>query len=98
MKSIYKYRLPLVTRGYIDLPTDHYIIKAGFKDGVLFLWAEIETVNSASERVHYSIEGTGRAMDADVVDSFTHYDTLFNGGFVWHLYLKNDSSQPTSER
>lgn len=86
MKTIYKYNIP--HNGKITLPVDHTILKFGYQYEQLCMWA---LVDSECEKVlrQFKVVGTGWNLD-EMGDGWTYMETLFENGFVWHVFMKEE--------
>ena len=78
MKTIYKYNT-----GEILLPQGAIVRKAGMQNGMIALWAEVDT-DAPDEHRHFVAYGTGWEIATD--RNHCYIDTVFDGPFVWHVY------------
>lgn len=78
MKTIYKYNT-----GEVTMPKDAKVLKAGIQNGVVYVWAEVDTKAPIEER-HFVVYGTGWEIATD--RNLSYIDTVFDGPFVWHVY------------
>ena len=84
MKIVYKYPLEhLITN--IQLAKDAKIIKANYQNGIVHLWAETQTIIEETIPRRFRLFGTGE----DIPENSIYIDTVFDGGFVWHIYELN---------
>lgn len=79
-RTIYKYH---VCNTY-KLPAGAKPLLVGMQHGEICMWAEVET-DKPLVPVEFHIQGTGEVLP----DNPGFYQgTVFNGSFVWHIYLK----------
>lgn len=82
MKVIYKYILTFGEPRVIDLPKDSKFVLAGFQNGNLCVWFEIETKNKSEiEQREFTIWPTGIEYPCNQ----QHVASLQDGSFVWHI-------------
>lgn len=90
MKTIYKYHLQLDSKIAVQMPEDAHILKIAFQgdpyNGDLFLWALIDTVKPMKD-YHLTMYGTGHPFS---VNNSVYLDTVFQGSFVWHIFLDKE--------
>ena len=82
MKTIHKYKIDENTdslRSYEGMKPLH----ADYQGGFLCLWAEVDTT-AKDVNVPFRVIGTGFTLPSD---NFTHFATVQNPPFVWHIYL-----------
>ncbi len=94
MKTIYKYPLKLVDTQRIKIPKGSVVISAQVQDGVICLWAEVDTDKPLVEPLVYVV-GTGQPLpeqecwfDGDEQHFNLYIDTVQLNGFVWHIYVE----------
>jgi hypothetical protein len=84
MKTIYKYRIPMLDSFTIAMPKGAKVLHFSIdqKDGLMYVWAEINTYNGL---VHKGFEliGTGNPI-MSVIKKYI--GTVQKDGFVWHLF------------
>ena len=87
MKTIYKYQIPM--SGIVVLPAEYKILKFGIQQETICLWA---LVDSETERIakEFVVVGTGWNLDDKLDDRWQHMETLFENGFVWHVFMKEN--------
>ena len=82
-KKIYKYRLDVETK--LELPIGSKILSVKSQNGVIFLWAIVDTdvLNLDREVRTFIILGTGHTVPNL---SLCFIDTCIIGDFVWHVF------------
>lgn len=69
MKKIYKYSVPIKEKYVIQLPKDAQIIRVEDVDGLFFLWAIVDTDESAElENRYLEFYKTGQEIPTDLAD------------------------------
>ncbi len=83
--KIYKYALNKDVEQTISLPKEAEILKVEMQNNKLCLWASfpIENENSSIKRA-FQVVGTG--WDFDKLLGMIYLDTVFDRGFVWHIF------------
>ena len=82
MRTIFTYQLELVDKQIIVMPDKAEIISSQSKDGILCLWAIVETDNNPIRRTFF-IVGTGHMLPNT---ELKHIQTIHDRGFVWHVF------------
>lgn len=84
MIKIFKYPLEITKQQGLSLPTGAKILKVDMQHSKLYLWAQVVDGTGSEELRHFCIHGTGQ----EIVDAHLqrHLATVFDGGFVWHVY------------
>jgi len=82
MKTIYKYPLVITDLQTIQLPISAVILTAKEQNGILQLWAEVETDNELEERI-IEIFGSGNPIERH---RRVYIATIIQTIFVWHIY------------
>lgn len=77
MKTIYKYKL-----GELLLPAGAKVLTAGKQNDEFYIWAEIDTEQTPEHRT-FAVYGTGWDMPEE---NRCYIATVFDNGFVWHVY------------
>jgi hypothetical protein len=89
VKTIWKFELPKVGENAVDMPANSKLLRAGFQQDLLVLWAEVAPMEPKTVRRIY-VAGTGEDFDRD--DVMTHVDTAAQDGlYVWHIYDGGES-------
>jgi len=83
-KTIYKYPLEITDVQQIEMPLTSNILTAQMQNGVLCLWAAVETSDRLEKRTIF-IFGTGNPMLGGVT-SRDYIATVQDGKFVWHIF------------
>lgn len=60
------------------------LLKIGYQNDILMLWYSKKVDNEATEKRTFRIMGTGHQIDA--IDGVNYIDTVFQDGFVWHIF------------
>lgn len=82
MKTIYKYPV----HPAIDLPMDAEIIDFSEQNGILYLWALVDT-NTIIEKRNFLYLGTGYEIPLEPETEFKYIKTTHaKNGLVWHLF------------
>ena len=82
MKTIYKYPL-LDWSQTIQLPKDAQVLTAAKQGDNVFVWALVDTTNEPEPRT-FTIIGTGNEIVQN--GNLHHINTIFDNGFVWHIF------------
>ena len=93
MLTIYKYQLDKIDGGkmIIKMPEYANIIHLGVQNGIICLWAEVDTDDKIEDRM-FRIFGTGHEIEGDGLDYIgtVHMNhkasALETIHFVWHVY------------
>lgn len=84
MRTVWKYKIPLVDTVWLELPVGAKILKVAQQGEGVFLWALVDP-EAPRDYVHLRVAGTGHEIaqdDAEHVDSF-----LMDGGrLVFHVF------------
>lgn len=79
---IYKYELPITDHPIVRMPYKAEVLKAGFQDEKLYIWAKVNINNNLQDHF-FRIYGTGHDHD----EHKDYIDTVFSkDGLVWHIY------------
>jgi len=91
--TIHKYPL-FAYRPNVEMPKNAVIIKVGIQNGILHLWAVVDT-DEEKETREFIVYGTGWELEDGVQD---YLGTVFDGdGYVWHLFEKISDAPIPSE-
>lgn len=83
-RAIYKYELPLYSEfTTFNVPQGFHILSAQVQNGLICIWAEVDTTVDGVETVRFRLVGTGWLVD---LEGWTYIDTVQLGEFVWHIY------------
>lgn len=83
MKRIYKYEIPLIAISYVVMPQSAKLLKIGFQEEALFVWALVDVELPLCDR-HFRIIGTGWDYHIKIGE---YIDTVFqSNGLVWHIF------------
>ncbi len=85
MKKIYKYRLTLIDRQYINMPIGYEILSVQVQDNDLVLWALVSP-EMKNARVPIEINGTGNMIHEHEGESKKYLATIQMNYFVWHVF------------
>ena len=89
MYKIFKYEIKISDISYVELPKDSKILKYGEQNCSIYLWAIVDTEKElVNKRFH--ILGTGTALPRSFIVNTNHCDTVFIGGFVWHIFEEKE--------
>jgi len=80
-KAIWKFPLRIDDRQIVRMPRDAVILSCQFQDGILCLWAEVDPLNSRTDRT-FAVVGTGHPYDF----YGTFIATAQQPPFVWHVF------------
>lgn len=87
-RSIYKYQLRADGGAQVlYMPHGALVKKVGFQNGYICIWAIVNTAQTAVTRHVYEVFGTGHPIPKEP----TYVETVFEEGFVWHLFEWKDS-------
>lgn len=101
---VYKYHLeikPDTEVGIVSaiLPVVCEFLKVGFQDRQLYLWALVESEARPDCAVRFLVLGTGwNKPEASPLKTWQHFDTIFDGPFVWHVFQELDTLPDPEER
>ena len=90
MKTIWKYPLEITGIQTIELPGHANILSVKDQNGILTLWAELDTEDKSLHSVDIYIVGTGNPItfETKYMESPQYFDSVIMGSFVWHVYIK----------
>lgn len=83
MKVIYKYPLVLTDEQIITVPAGKQFLCAQVQNGVITLWARVET-NAPPEYAAIRIYGPGHPIPDE--DTLAYIGTVELNGNVWHVF------------
>ncbi len=83
-KVIWKFAVPFLHSGEIEMPTGAEIIHVAMQRGGLCMWAKVDPDAMVIER-EFMVEGTGQPPNRRLHDA-THRGTVFEGSMVWHVF------------
>lgn len=86
MKTIYKYKLPLVFSSTILMPEGAEIlaIQIQLHDNEICMWAMVDLNNVMTQRC-IETYGTGHELPEDIKEH-KYIATVQQNGFVWHFF------------
>ena len=88
MKTIYKYRVA----DKVEIPASAQILHYGIDpNGIICLWALIDTEEIKTKTKEYVIIGTGWPLDEMIQENECHYNfvaTVNEGLYMWHIFEK----------
>ena len=85
MRTVYKYDLEIKAgQQKVWMPKFGTIIAVEIQRGKLCIWYEHETGREKTEYA-FQVFGTGFPLPEDIPTTFLK--TVFDGPFVWHVYL-----------
>lgn len=82
MKTIWKYPIALADEQIIHFPVGANFLTAQ-KQGVICIWAEVESDQTKMVPVKIFVLGTGHPKPEAAA---TYLGTIQDGGFVWHVF------------
>ena len=85
MKTIYKYQL-LKAICEIQMPIGSRILDVQVQNGVICLWATVDTALMPETRI-FQIIGTG---DSEVDNCHNYIGTVQQDSFVWHIFERKE--------
>lgn len=88
MNTIYKYNLEITDRQYIHMPDKYKILSVQEQNGLLTMWAIVDT-NQPTSGAQIHIIGTGNPIDEPdkLFEYWEFIDTVqSNNGLVWHVF------------
>lgn len=84
MRTIWKFTFKLNSVVEVQMPDRARVIHVGEQNGLLCLWAMVDTENQLTAR-RFRIFGTGHPLSTDVKES--HFiGTVFQSIYVWHVF------------
>jgi hypothetical protein len=97
MKTIWKYKLPVLDEFHVDIPAGARILTAQVQHNELNLWALVDTEATVIP-YNFAILGTGNPIDDSInllCYRFVNTFQLYEGGFVGHLFqvLSDDNQE-----
>lgn len=69
----------------VEMPVGAKILSAGIQYNKLMVWA-IVNVDAPMEKRTIGFYGTGSKLPDDFTKDHRHISTVFEGGFVWHIF------------
>lgn len=82
MKTIFKYRLRVVDRQTLPIPTGFKVRYVGTQDREVMVWIELDDSHDTAP-VDFLIIGTGEAVPPEGI----YIGTTIVGYYVWHVYV-----------
>ena len=86
---IYKYQLPIINPTLVWMPGDAKILHVDEQNGLLFVWAIVNTSNHFKNRKFF-VRGTGQKIEDDmrgIQNSARYINTVqMSNGLVWHVF------------
>lgn len=96
MRTIWKYQLEFAQEQFVEMPGGAVIQSVGLQDGVICLWAEVQSDRPNKKRSIW-VFGTGHEMPADTKGpaswSLRFIGSVQQGVFVWHIYERVHNSE-----
>ncbi len=87
MRTIFKYRLNVVDRQRVSMPTGAEILSVQFQSGLLHLWALVEDQTRTSEDRVFLMFGTGHDTEGEAsADRYVGTVQEAARGLVWHVF------------
>lgn len=84
-KKVYKYQLELKSHQVIEMPKGSQILTFQEQNGILTLWAIVDTEEFKTEEREISIYATGYTIP-DKCDVSNWIGTVQVGSLVWHVF------------
>jgi hypothetical protein len=92
MRTLYKYRIPIIDDPVVQMPKGAQLLKFAMQGTDLYVWALVDTEAEMEER-KFKIFGTGHPVP-DNVDLawgigggyYNYRDSVFDRHFVWHIF------------
>ena len=85
MRTIWKFSIALHNEQFVQMPKGAVVLSAQVQNGILCLWADIETHNDNETR-HIYINGTGNPIQQPA--DARYVSTVIMDAFVWHVYVQ----------
>ena len=85
MRSVFKYPLDVVDEQIVVMPHGAEVLAVNRQGDTICVWAIVDE-DAAEEEYHFSIRGTGHPLPGPATKA-THVGTVFQGPFVWHVFL-----------
>lgn len=82
MRVIHKYEI--MDNYNLALPFNSTILKVGMQEHDMYVWVEIPVEWKDEVIVKFKVYPTG----IQFIPSGEHFDTVFDGQFVWHVYVE----------
>lgn len=82
MRTIYKYPVKRQGPFELTLPANAQIVRFADQDGVLFIWAIVDTDQPPAVR-YFQVIGTGHEIGFEYNK---HIGTCEQAWFIWHLF------------
>ncbi|MBV1889163.1 MAG: hypothetical protein KUG67_02850 [Proteobacteria bacterium] len=88
MKTIYKFKLKVITSQMIKLPTGFEILRVGIQDDEPVVWIMVNTDNSPT-RISIKIYGTGEVIPERF--NLTYIDTFqYQTQYWFHVFTEGE--------
>jgi len=90
MITIYKYPLKITEHQTVMIPGSSHIgniLKIAWQGNTLNLWAQVDT-KQPEQPIEIRVVGTGHIVDEEVETKFHFIETIFQGPYVWHFYVR----------
>lgn len=88
MRTIWKYRLPIVDEQTLSVPSSYRLLHVDNQKGLLCLWLEVDP-SYEKIGIKIAIAGTG----GPVPKSAIYIGTAVCDPFVWHVYQKVEKTE-----
>lgn len=88
IKSIWKYPLEIVDEQIIEMPEHSRILTAQVQNGVICIWALVNTQTITKEKIHIRVIGTGHIIEDFAYLRYISTIQLHNGALVFSIFEK----------
>lgn len=88
-RVVYKYTAN--SDGHINFPARSTLLDVAMQDGKLTAWALVNPAyspNNGQPNPDVLIVGTGWEVDFEQIHMYSHFRTIYEGAFVWHVFKK----------
>lgn len=93
MHAVWKYPLEIGKTIGVIMPTDSTACHVGEQEGVVCLWAEVDTGKGVEERFRrFRVVGTGWEYSDQERNAMDYVGTVQIGSFVWHVFEVYEAS------
>jgi hypothetical protein len=93
MKTLYKYFIPM--DGKVRLPLGAEVLTVNAQGDGIYIWAEVETLNSTTEERVFEIYPTGAEIKPHKYEQHRKFlASVFINGYVYHVYELTTNLHP----
>ena len=90
MNSIWKFEIdPNAGLQQVEMPKGSQIMSVGVKNGVVCIWAAVDTTATDDERL-IEVLATGECFSKEIHRSYI--GTVKQGAYIWHVFERTEDA------